>query len=109
MKNAHDQAVFNRHSLAEADKCGCFFCQKVFSPDEIKEYHPERGFEGATALCPHCGIDSVIPDNGLFCPGGNEAFLKAMHEHWFGITHTTEDLENLRKEREAIMKEEGWL
>jgi hypothetical protein len=34
---------------------------------------------GHTALCPHCGIDSVLPDTVPL----EAAFLEAMRKHWF--------------------------
>jgi hypothetical protein len=37
--------------------CFCFYCQKVFDSKLIKEY---VGSKGDKALCPLCGIDSVI-------------------------------------------------
>jgi len=36
-----------------------------------------------TALCPHCGIDSVIGSASGY-PVSEPQFLKAMHDHWFG-------------------------
>ena len=38
--------------------------------------------EEVTAICPHCGVDSVIGEKSGF-PITQE-FLKAMHKRWFG-------------------------
>ncbi len=35
-----------------------------------------------TALCPHCGIDAVLPDVGGMPI--ERAFLEAMRARWFG-------------------------
>jgi acetone carboxylase gamma subunit len=39
---------------------------------------------GTTALCPYCGIDSVIGDKSGF-PITKE-FLEKMYQHWFGTS-----------------------
>ena len=64
-------------------KCGCFYCLTIFEPSEIEEWiiadNPcdKRG----TAICPHCGIDSVIGESSGF-PITTEFLLK-MKKHWF--------------------------
>ena len=52
----------NRRNVLVADVCGCFYCLRMFHPSTITEWvdENEEGV-GQTALCPHCGIDSVIP------------------------------------------------
>lgn len=57
--------------------CGCFYCKETFAPVTIKEWIDG----GETALCPHCGIDSVIGDqSGVEL---STEFLEAMHHMWF--------------------------
>lgn len=80
LSSRHEQAIKN------SSVCGCFFCAKMFQPNEIKEWYPERRIgkldESKTALCPHCGIDSVLPENiGCQLTVG---LLEEMREHWFG-------------------------
>ncbi|MCI8914627.1 MAG: cytoplasmic protein [Lawsonibacter sp.] len=83
LKAAHNAARFNRDTLVQAGKCGCFYCLKIFTPLEIEEWCPEEeDGEEVTAICPHCGVDSVIGDNCGF-PITQE-FLAAMHGRWFG-------------------------
>ena len=54
--SAHEWSNYNRETLKESNVCGCFYCLEVFPPSEI-----ERWLVGEdTALCPKCGIDSVI-------------------------------------------------
>jgi hypothetical protein len=60
--------------LASA-KVGCFYCVSTYPPTEIKEWTPD-----GCALCPYCGIDSVLPDS----PGLTREFLLEMEKHWFG-------------------------
>ena len=64
----------------EKDKsCGCFYCYKVFDPNEIKDWIKDRN--GDTAICPYCGIDSIIGESSGFPI--TEEFLKKMHNYWF--------------------------
>src|SRR5438067_13755815 len=67
-----------------ASLCGCFYCLRTFPPTAISDWVDEDNSSGATALCPHCGIDSVIPqqpDQPL-----SRELLAAMHAYWFERT-----------------------
>lgn len=33
----HKYAMYNKDKLEKTDTCGCFYCQKIFNLDEIKE------------------------------------------------------------------------
>jgi hypothetical protein len=37
-------------------KCGCYWCRRIFLAKEITDWVEEEGM----ALCPHCGMDSVV-------------------------------------------------
>ena len=80
-EKAHD-ACSNHADIIKASKvCGCFYCLRIFDPSvkKIKEWIDRSD----TALCPYCGIDSVIG-----CESGypiTHKFLKTMHEYWFSI------------------------
>lgn len=74
---AHELCSNNREALSKAEKCGCFYCERIFDPKEIYEYIPNSN----DAFCPHCGIDSVIPENDKY-PVTPE-FIKLMREYWF--------------------------
>ena len=79
---AHCNSSNHRTELMESDACGCFYCVKIFPPTEIDSWIPESpAGELATALCPHCGIDSVIGTKSGF-PITTE-FLSRMRDHWF--------------------------
>lgn len=63
--------------------CGCFYCLAIFSPAEITEWVVDkRGDPRGTALCPKCGIDSVIGESSGFPI--TKDFLSEMNKHWFG-------------------------
>jgi hypothetical protein len=43
-------------------RCGCFYCKSIFAPSKIVEWVDDDD----TALCPFCGIDSVIGSASTF-------------------------------------------
>ena len=75
--SAHEWSSYHRETLRESDVCGCFYCLEVFPPSEIEEWTCDDD----TALCPKCGIDSVIGSVSGY-PIEPE-FLKKMHHQWF--------------------------
>jgi hypothetical protein len=76
-KEAHRFSSHNRKDLEKDTICGCFYCLKIFSPTEITEWWDDED----TAVCPHCGIDSVIGESSGFPI--TRMFLKGMHKEWF--------------------------
>jgi len=78
---AHKYSSYNRVSLKKDDLCGCFYCLKIFNPNEITEWTDEDEESGETALCPYCEIDSVIGKSSGYPI--TEEFLRAMKKHWF--------------------------
>jgi len=75
---AHKFSINNREKLQKDKKCGCFYCLKIFSPSEIENWIPDTK---GTAMCPYCGIDSVIGEYSGF-PVTTD-FLSEMKEYWF--------------------------
>ena len=63
----------NRDKITDGVQCGCYFCIEVYDGAEIEEWADG----GQTALCPKCGIDSVIPNET------DKEYLTAACEHWF--------------------------
>lgn len=80
--SAHQHSSNHRNEIEESEKCGCFHCFSIFSPKFIDEWvdEDENGV-GTTAMCPDCGIDSVIGSKSGF-PIERE-FLKRMRKLWF--------------------------
>ncbi len=75
-----DAAQFskNNHFMITADrggskKHGCYFCITVVEREEITEWWDD----GKTAVCPHCGIDAILPYTI------DEGFLAECNKHWF--------------------------
>ena len=65
-------AYCNKNELEKTDICGCFYCKNIFYAVDITEWTDE----GQTALCPYCGVDSVIPNP-------TEENLKELHKYYF--------------------------
>ena len=82
LEAAHKHCSNNKKELSESSICGCFYCMQIFKSNEIEEWIDEDSPKGQTALCPKCGIDSVIGDKSTF-PINNEIFLKEMYSYWF--------------------------
>ena len=73
---AHGLCNNNKEALSKTDKCGCFFCERIFDPKQITDFLGD-----GTAFCPHCGIDSVIPEIDKYPLTPD--FLHLMREYWF--------------------------
>ncbi|WP_070807541.1 hypothetical protein [Tractidigestivibacter scatoligenes] len=76
---AHDLSKYNQDMIESADMCGCFYCLAAFKPGEITEWVDDG--DGYTAICPRCGVDSVIPSRHGYPI--TRAFLGEMREYWF--------------------------
>ena len=77
IRDAHQHSSKHRSEINASDICGCFYCEKTFGPHEIADWVDD----GQTALCPKCGIDSVIGSASGF-PVNTEV-LHQMCEYWF--------------------------
>lgn len=78
-REAHKYSFANRKMLEKENRCGCFYCGKIFSPNEIDEWIEDT--PDLTAVCPYCGIDSVIGES-IGYPLTKES-LDKMYEVWF--------------------------
>ncbi len=80
---AHDECKNHKPELEVPQKCGCFYCKKIFDSSEIERWltHDNPADRRGTAICPYCGVDSVIGEKS-----GHRItpeFLEAMHKEWF--------------------------
>lgn len=80
---AHRHCTLNGGEIAASSVCGCFYCLEAYAPGEITDWLEDRihGVDGRTALCPKCGIDSVIGSATGYPI--TRAFLGAMRHRWF--------------------------
>jgi len=76
--SAHKHVSKHRSEIEESELCGCFYCLQIYQPSIIASWIDDE----STALCPHCGIDSVIGSKSGY-PITVE-FLREMKNHWFG-------------------------
>lgn len=74
-RSAHKECSWHREKLLAGRRAGCFYCLSIFDPEMIMEWTDDE----QTAMCPICGIDSVLPDSADL----TKEFLKRMHEEWF--------------------------
>lgn len=74
---AHKHSSIHREEIMASEECGCFHCLEIFLPSEIIEWIDST----ETALCPKCGIDSLIGSKSGF-PVSKE-FLTQMRSYWF--------------------------
>ena len=79
---AYNWSSYHHVNLMESKLCGCFHCLEVFPPHEIEEWI----HDGETALCPRCGVDSVIGSASGYSI--KREFLAKMHNHWFLLMPT---------------------
>ncbi|ABD54412.1 hypothetical protein [Jannaschia sp. CCS1] len=76
---AHKHCIRHRPEVEASNSVGCFSCLAIYQPDLIVDWVADTPTE--TAICPHCGIDSVIGD-----ASGHPVtpdFLGKMNAHWF--------------------------
>lgn len=80
---AHKFCSNNMPALRKDSVCGCFYCLKIFNPTEIQDWiiGDSPIDKLGTAICPYCGMDSVIGA----CSGYpiTKEFLTKMKNHWF--------------------------
>ena len=77
LEAAHRHCYKCRKEVMASEICGCFHCLATFPPGEIEEWLDD----GQTAMCPKCGIDSVIGSASGFSI--DEHFLESMNQRWF--------------------------
>lgn len=76
-REAHKKCSNHRIEMLAAKQCGCFYCIKLFPVSEIKDWTDEQ----QTALCPHCQVDALIPDDGSL----TIKKLTQLNDFWFKI------------------------
>jgi hypothetical protein len=83
---AHHYSNYHRGALESlSTHCFCFYCKNKFTIDDIKEWVDLE----ETALCPCCGIDSVLGNKNPFSadfPIDDPEFVDEMNTFWFDIS-----------------------
>lgn len=71
----------NCEQVTAAPACGCFYCLATFPGGEIHTWVDD----GQTALCPRCGIDSVLADVI------DDATLRTLYHHRFEVVYRLDE------------------
>ena len=74
-------SIRNEESILKSDFCGCFHCISILAATDVKssEMMVEKdGFK--TAICPICGIDSVLGDASVEI---SAELIESMNEYYF--------------------------
>lgn len=77
LEKLHTYSTHNKSAVIVSQKCYCFYCLSHIDPKEIETYIDD----GKTALCPKCGIDSILPNSAAGTV--DEDTLKEMQKYWF--------------------------
>jgi hypothetical protein len=93
---AHQHSSRHRAEVEDSARCGCFCCLATFPPGAIEDWCDES----TTALCPACGIDSVLGDASGYPIV--EGFLARMRDHWFGDLPSDGDAERSAVEQQIL-------
>ena len=89
LQSIHSFSSLHRPLMERSQRAGCFYCLAEFAPSTITEWvdAPEDASDdealsvGVTALCPRCGIDSVLPSAAPI--KWDESLLVEMRAFWF--------------------------
>jgi ferredoxin len=74
-----DFDMHNKNLLNASKWAGCYYCMNVYPVTDVHEFvDPEED----TALCPKCGVDTVVGDATGY-PVTDKKFLRAMHYYGF--------------------------
>lgn len=84
-KVASDLTMHNKPLLLESNMASCYYCLETFPVANITEFVDD---DDDTALCPVCGIDTVLGDRTNL-PIHDRAYLEAIHNYAFVGTQTS--------------------
>ena len=75
----HRLSIYNGMAVLRSDQCGCFSCLEIF-PAKMATKLVDKG---KTVLCPHCGIDAVLPDSWVEL---SRELLAEANVYWMGVS-----------------------
>ena len=77
IKEASKYSIYHSKEIKKSSVAGCYYCLQVFDTATITNWTDNND----TALCPHCGIDSVLPETAPY--DLNLETLSKLNEYWF--------------------------
>ena len=81
LKAVYSHSIRNEESILKSDFCGCFHCISIFPVADVKSSAMMVEKDGCkTAICPICGIDSVLGDASVEI---SAEILEMMNEYYF--------------------------
>ena len=80
LKDLHRDSFNNRELVESSATSGCFCCLEMFASSRITEWTDK----GLTALCPSCGIDSVLTDSACIL---TDKLLHKMNLEYFNFDY----------------------
>ena len=78
LKEIHNLCVRNKDLIKQSTDVGCFYCCKIFPANDVVTFVNSNG----TAMCPHCMIDSILPDASVEL---TDELLQEMYNKYFSI------------------------
>jgi uncharacterized Zn finger protein len=108
LKRIHSISSDNKALIGESEQCGCFYCGRIFPSTDVKQYvrKSRKDPQPTTALCPHCGIDSVVSDNAVEL---NIAMLVEMRERWFSVARgISADAKKMIRVGDLVVTDDGY-
>ena len=76
LQEAHSHTTHNHDEIGQSRTCACFDCGETYAVGEVTKWIDN----GATALCPRCGMDCVLGDAAGF--ELTAGFLNQMRQRW---------------------------
>jgi hypothetical protein len=77
LTEAYLRASDHRGEIEAGRLAGCFYCLEIFPAGHVADWIDG----GRTAVCPRCGVDSVLSDK--FGAPLKRPFLEKMQARWF--------------------------
>lgn len=77
LKAAIGYATANRDKLKISKYAACYYCKQIYPASEVVEFCDSE----TTALCPKCGIDSVLSDQSPY--EFKIEVLEELNQFWF--------------------------
>ncbi len=106
LERLHRLSIRHRDLVQAAPQCACFHCGEFFSPEQIMDWVDG----GVTALCPKCGIDSVVPETQR--DHLEPDLIASMRAYWFERSIMIPDhpslLQRLRIRLEPFVRRWTW-
>jgi hypothetical protein len=84
LQQVHERSRLNRQSMAPGAACRCFYCLQAFPVERISRWTDDD----KTALCPICGVDSVLSSSS---DGLSDALIQQLHAAYFGSSRQYTD------------------